>query len=173
MQRGLENEFRVVTRGQASSRSCDRACFYSLNQKVSSTCCLCPVLCVLKASSASENLVGCTPGIGSKMIYLEYSVFVLNKFIVLFICVVSSVWFTVHCTFVCLSYAVATRGIEFDKKKVEGYIAELVCSSTLVVFYLSFFFFFFFFFSLFAYKLNIAKKHLENHSLRDETSNRC
>jgi hypothetical protein len=121
-----------------------------------------------KASSASENLVGCTPGIGSKMIYLEYSVFVLNKFIVLFICVVSSVWFTVHCTFVFLSYVVATRGIEFDKKKVEGYIAELVCSSALVVFYLSFFFF-----SLFAYKLNIAKKHLENHSLRDETSNRC
>jgi hypothetical protein len=60
--------------------------------------------------------------------------------------------------FVCLSCAIATRGIEFEKKKVEGYIAELVCSSALIVF---------FFFSLFAYKLNIAKKHLENQSLRD------
>ena len=63
-----------------------------------------------KESSATENLVGCTPGIGSKMIYLEYSVFVLNNFIVLFIYIVSSVWFTVHCTFFFLSYAVATRG---------------------------------------------------------------
>ena len=61
-------------------------------------------------------------------------------------------------------------GIEFDKKKVEGYITGLVRGSTLVVFYLSFFCFSF---SLFSYKLKIAKKQLENHSLRDETSNRC
>jgi hypothetical protein len=38
------------------------------------------------------------------------SVFVLNKFIVLFICVVSSVWFTFQCRFVFLSSVVATRG---------------------------------------------------------------
>jgi len=60
--------------------------------------------------------------------------------------------------------------IEFDKKKVEGHIAELVRSSALVVFYLSFFFVFhfsFLFFSLFSYKLKIAKKQLENQSLRD------
>jgi hypothetical protein len=41
--------------------------------------------------------------------------------------------------FVCLSYVVATRGIEFDRKKVEGYIAELVCSFELIVFIFLFF----------------------------------
>jgi hypothetical protein len=125
-----------------------------------------------KTSSASENLVGCMPRIGSKMIYLEYSVFVLNKCIVLFICIaiLFGSLFTIR-LFACHMLWRLGR-IEFDKKKVEGYIAELVSSSALVVFYLSFFFSFLFF-SLFAYKLNIGKKHLENHSLRYETSNIC
>jgi hypothetical protein len=43
-------------------------------------------------------------------------------------------------------------GIEFDKKKVEGYIPGLVRSSALVVFYLSFFFFFSFY-SFFPFSL--------------------
>jgi hypothetical protein len=38
------------------------------------------------------------------------SVSVLNKFVVLFICVVSSTWFTFQCRFVFLSSAVATKG---------------------------------------------------------------
>jgi hypothetical protein len=38
------------------------------------------------------------------------SVFVLNKFIMLFICVVSFVWLTVQCRFVFFSYVVDTRG---------------------------------------------------------------
>jgi hypothetical protein len=38
------------------------------------------------------------------------SIFVLSKFIVLFICIVSSVWFTIQCRFVFLSSIVATRG---------------------------------------------------------------
>jgi hypothetical protein len=120
-----------------------------MNSKLSQGASICQGLVLsfvsCKASYATENLVGCTPGIDSKMIYLEYSVFMLNKFIVLFICVVSYVWFSVHCTFVFFSYAVVTRGIEFDKNKVEGYITKLVCSSTLIIFYLSFFCFSFFF----------------------------
>jgi hypothetical protein len=37
-------------------------------------------------------------------------------------------------------------GIEFDKKKVEGYIPGLVRSSALVVFYFTFYFYFLFLF---------------------------
>jgi hypothetical protein len=61
------------------------------------------------------------------------------------------------------------RGIEFDKKKAEGYIPRFVRSFALVVFYFYFFPFFFFrfilffSFSLFSYKLKVAKKQLQNH----------
>jgi hypothetical protein len=73
------------------------------------------------------------------MICLEYSVFVMRKYVVLFhLC---CLFCLVHCS-VCVvffSYVVVTRRIEFDRKKVEGYIAELVCSSIIIVFVFSVF----------------------------------
>jgi hypothetical protein len=139
MQRGLENEFRVVTIGKHLPEPCDRACFYSMNQKLRPHVGFVFPFMSCKTSSATETLIGCTRGIGSKMICLEYSVFVLSKFIVLFHlhCLFCLVHYSLYAFF--LSYAIATKGIEFDRKKVEGYIEELVSSSTLIVLFFIFF----------------------------------
>jgi hypothetical protein len=69
-------------------------------------------------------------------------------------------------------------GIEVEKKKVERYIRGLVPSSALVVFLFCFPFFFATFiffspFSLFSCKLKVSNKQLQNHSSKDERSNRC
>jgi hypothetical protein len=84
MQRGLENEFGVVTGGKHLPGPCDKACFYSLNQKLRPPVAFVFFFMSCKAYYATKKLIGCTCGVGSKMICLEYSVFVLRKFIVLF-----------------------------------------------------------------------------------------
>jgi hypothetical protein len=75
------------------------------------------------------------------------SVFLLSKFMVLFISNVSFVWFTFQCGFVFFSSSMGTSGIEVEKKKVEIYIWGLVPSSMLVVFLFCFPFFFLLLFS--------------------------
>ena len=65
MQRGLENEFGVATRGNHSSGCSGRECFYSLGQKICPPVSFALSFLFYMTSSASEKLVGCTPWIGS------------------------------------------------------------------------------------------------------------
>jgi hypothetical protein len=122
------------------------------------------------------------------------SIFLLSKFMVLFICVVYFclvrfpvwicflrifygdlfVWFAFQCGFVLFASTMGTRGIEVDKNNVERYIRGLVPNSALVVF-LFFFptFILFFPFSLFSCKQKVSNNQLQNDSSKDEISNRC
>jgi hypothetical protein len=143
MQRDLENESGVVTRGNHPPGCRGRKCFYSVGQKTASTCCVCPVLSILHKFFCLWESCGMHTMDRFKL------VFVLNKFIVLFICVVSSVWFTFRCRFVFLSSVVENRGDWFRQE--EGWMIHtgIGMHSTLVVFYFNFSFLLFLFYSFF------------------------